>query len=83
MVSEYKLHIFKYLKGVKRIQILLGNVCKETSNHNVLTFDLLNNICSKEKTSMGAQQWRNAQNCLLSLGRRNVESVDSVVRYWN
>ncbi|OAY62739.1 125 kDa kinesin-related protein, partial [Ananas comosus] len=34
----------------------------------------------KEKTSMGAQQWRNAQNCLLSLGRRNVESVDSVVR---
>ncbi|XP_072961377.1 kinesin-like protein KIN-5A [Typha angustifolia] len=34
----------------------------------------------KAKTSMGAEQWRNAQNSLLSLGKGNVESVDSIVR---
>ncbi|KAJ3676388.1 hypothetical protein LUZ60_003800 [Juncus effusus] len=34
----------------------------------------------KEKTSMGANQWRDAHNSLLSLGKGNVDSVDSIVR---
>ncbi|XP_078179140.1 kinesin-like protein KIN-5A isoform X1 [Carex rostrata] len=34
----------------------------------------------KEKTSLGSEQWRNAHNSLLSLGKDNVDSVDSIVR---
>ncbi|KAG8084519.1 hypothetical protein GUJ93_ZPchr0010g9483 [Zizania palustris] len=34
----------------------------------------------KTKTNMGAQQWKNAEESLLSLGKGNVESVDSIVR---
>jgi hypothetical protein len=37
--------------------------------------------CSKAKTTMGAQQWKNAEDSLFSLGKGNVESVDSIVRY--
>jgi len=32
------------------------------------------------KAKMDSQQWRNAQDSLLSLGERNVASVDSIVR---
>jgi len=32
---------------------------------------------------MGAQQWKNAEDSLFSLGKGNVESVDSIVRYQN
>ena len=41
------------------------------------------NYCSKAKTTMGAQQWKNAEDSLFSLGKGNVESVDSIVRYQN
>uniref|UniRef100_A0A0D9ZTH3 Kinesin motor domain-containing protein n=2 Tax=Oryza TaxID=4527 RepID=A0A0D9ZTH3_9ORYZ len=34
----------------------------------------------KAKTTMGAQQWKNAEDSLFSLGKGNVESVDSIVR---
>lgn len=34
----------------------------------------------KAKTGMGAQQWKNAEDSLFSLGKGNVESVDSIVR---
>ncbi|XP_006653984.1 kinesin-like protein KIN-5A [Oryza brachyantha] len=34
----------------------------------------------KTKTNLGAQQWKNAEESLLSLGKGNVESVDSIVR---
>uniref|UniRef100_A0A0D9WC38 Kinesin motor domain-containing protein n=1 Tax=Leersia perrieri TaxID=77586 RepID=A0A0D9WC38_9ORYZ len=34
----------------------------------------------KEKTNMGAQQWKNAEDSLFSLGKQNVESVDSIAR---
>uniref|UniRef100_R7W770 125 kDa kinesin-related protein n=1 Tax=Aegilops tauschii TaxID=37682 RepID=R7W770_AEGTA len=34
----------------------------------------------KTKTGMGAQQWKNAEDSLFSLGKGNVESVDSIVR---
>lgn len=34
----------------------------------------------KTKTDMGAQQWKNAEDSLFSLGKGNVESVDSIVR---
>ncbi|TVU18121.1 hypothetical protein EJB05_34194 [Eragrostis curvula] len=34
----------------------------------------------KAKTSMGAQQWKSAEDSLFSLGKGNVESVDSIVR---
>jgi len=37
--------------------------------------------CSKAKTTMGAQQWKNAEDSLFSLGKGNVESIDSIVRY--
>lgn len=30
---------------------------------------------------MGEQQWKNAQESLLSLEKKNVASVDSIVRY--
>lgn len=32
---------------------------------------------------MGAQQWKNAEDSLFSLGKGNVESADSIVRYQN
>lgn len=32
---------------------------------------------------MGEQQWKNAQESLLSLEKKNVASVDSIVRYDN
>jgi hypothetical protein len=38
-------------------------------------------ICSKAKTSMGARQWKNAEDSLFSLGKGNMESVDSIGRY--
>ena len=41
------------------------------------------NYCSKAKTSMGAQQWKSAEDSLFSLGKGNVESVDSIVMYQN
>lgn len=44
-------------------------------------FDIHFEICSKAKTSMGAQQWKNAEDSLFSLGKGNMESVDSIVRY--
>lgn len=31
---------------------------------------------------MGAQQWRNAEESLLSLEKSNVDSVDSIIRYY-
>nr|CAB3463738.1 unnamed protein product [Digitaria exilis] len=34
----------------------------------------------KAKTTMGAQQWKNAEDSLFSLGKGNVEFVDSIVR---
>jgi len=34
----------------------------------------------KAKTTMGAQQWKNAEDSLFSLGKGNVESIDSIVR---
>uniref|UniRef100_A0ACD5TYJ3 Uncharacterized protein n=1 Tax=Avena sativa TaxID=4498 RepID=A0ACD5TYJ3_AVESA len=34
----------------------------------------------KTKTDMGSQQWKNAEDSLFSLGKGNVESVDSIVR---
>lgn len=34
----------------------------------------------KAKTTMGAQQWKNAEDSLFSLGKGNVVSVDSIVR---
>ncbi|KAG2624267.1 hypothetical protein PVAP13_3KG119900 [Panicum virgatum] len=34
----------------------------------------------KVKTTMGAQQWKNAEDSLFSLGKGNVESIDSIVR---
>jgi kinesin family protein 11 len=34
----------------------------------------------KAKTTMGAQQWKNAEDSLFSLGKGNVESADSIVR---
>ncbi|XP_044948997.1 kinesin-like protein KIN-5A [Hordeum vulgare subsp. vulgare] len=34
----------------------------------------------KTKTGMGAQQWKSAEDSLFSLGKGNVESVDSIVR---
>lgn len=36
--------------------------------------------CSKAKATVGAQQWKNAEDSLFSLGKGNVESVDSIVR---
>nr|XP_010937758.1 kinesin-like protein KIN-5A [Elaeis guineensis] len=33
-----------------------------------------------EKAKMGSQQWKNAQNSLLTLGKGNVASIDSIVR---
>ncbi|KAG1371623.1 Kinesin-like protein KIN-5A [Cocos nucifera] len=33
-----------------------------------------------EKAKMGSQQWENAQNSLLTLGKGNVASIDSIVR---
>ncbi|XP_038988983.1 LOW QUALITY PROTEIN: kinesin-like protein KIN-5A [Phoenix dactylifera] len=33
-----------------------------------------------EKAKLGSQQWKNAQNSLLSLGKGNVASIDSLVR---
>ena len=35
---------------------------------------------SLEKAKMGTEQWRNAQESLLSLEKRNVASVESIVR---
>lgn len=53
-------------------------------NVNVSKFDVHFEICcSKVKTTMGAQQWKNAEDALFSLGKGNVESVDSIVRYLN
>ncbi|XWS53207.1 hypothetical protein CRYUN_Cryun11dG0138300 [Craigia yunnanensis] len=40
--------------------------------------DVLQNCLKKAK--MSAQQWRNAQESLLSVEKRNVDSVDSIVR---
>ncbi|XVE59170.1 hypothetical protein DITRI_Ditri05aG0024100 [Diplodiscus trichospermus] len=40
--------------------------------------EVLQNCLNKAK--MSAQQWRNAQESLLSLEKRNVDSVDSIVR---
>jgi hypothetical protein len=48
---------------------------------NFECFDIHLEICSKTKTSMGAQQWKNAEDSLFSLGKGNMESVDSIVRY--
>jgi hypothetical protein len=44
-----------------------------------LTFAI--EIFSKTKTDMSSQQWKNAEDSLFSLGKGNVESVDSIVRY--
>lgn len=53
-------------------------------NVDVLKFGIhLEICCSKVKTTMGAQQWKNAEDSLFSLGKGNVESVDSIVRYQN
>lgn len=38
-------------------------------------------LCSLKKAKMGEQQWKNAQESLLSLEKKNVASVDSIVRY--
>lgn len=41
------------------------------------------NLVSLEKTTVGARQWKKAQESLLSLEKSNVASVDSIVRYAN
>lgn len=50
---------------------------------DVSMFDHCYLNCSKAKTTMGAQQWKNAEDSLFSLGKGNVESADSIVRYQN
>jgi kinesin family protein 11 len=47
---------------------------------DVSMFDHCYLNCSKAKTTMGAQQWKNAEDSLFSLGKGNVESADSIVR---
>lgn len=37
--------------------------------------------CSLKKAKTGAQQWRNAQESLISLENKNVAAVDSIVRF--
>lgn len=37
--------------------------------------------CSVKKAKIGAQQWRNAQESLISLENKNVASVDSIIRF--
>ncbi|MBA0850506.1 hypothetical protein Goshw_000404 [Gossypium schwendimanii] len=41
---------------------------------------LQNSCCSMKKAKMSAQQWKNAQESLLSLEKSNVDSVGSIVR---
>lgn len=36
---------------------------------------------SLKKATLGAKQWKNAQESLLTLEKSNVASVDSIVRY--
>ena len=39
------------------------------------------NVFSLKKAKIGAQQWRNAQESLITLENKNVASVDSIVRF--
>ncbi|KAJ6948004.1 kinesin-like protein KIN-5D [Populus alba x Populus x berolinensis] len=52
---------------------------KTESNHFEDTSAVESERKALEETKMGAQQWRNAQESLLSLEKSNVHSVDSIV----
>lgn len=68
---------------------VLGTGMKNTGMESFISFLTLDSAflillyvgpCSLAKARMGSEQWQNAQSALVSLGKENLSSVESIIR---